>query len=223
MKKFLTAAIFVIISASAAQAQGLRLNGYALYTFDDRVSSFQSNTQRFDGKIKGGLTWGVGAEFMVQPEVGVEVSYYRMDTKAPTNYANPVPKSATFNVDLNWIMLGGTRYFHANPKIEPYAGLMLGAGIINANNPDNGFSQNHSAFAWGFKGGVNIWASERVGLKLQTNLMSMVQAVGGGLFFGTGGASVGVSTFSTLLQFSLGGGLVIKLGGHETTPAKTVR
>ncbi len=58
------------------------------------------------------------------------------------------------------------------------------------------------------KGGVNIWASEKVGLKLQTNLMSMVQAVGGGLFFGTGGASVGVSTFSTLLQFSLGGGLV---------------
>jgi opacity protein-like surface antigen len=223
MKKFLFALLVLIIGGSAAQAQGLRLNGYALYTFDDRVSSFQSNTQRFDGVIKGGLTWGVGAEFMVQPELGVEVSYYRMDTKAPTNYANPLPKSATFNVDLNWIMLGGTKYFGSNPKVEPYAGLMLGAGIVNANNPDNGFSQNHSAFAWGFKGGVNVWASERVGIKLQTNLMSMVQAVGGGLFFGTGGASVGVSAFSTLLQFSLGGGLAIKLGGHETAPAKPVR
>jgi opacity protein-like surface antigen len=223
VKQLFFATIIMVLSASAMQAQGFRLNGYALYTFDDRVSSFQSNTQRFDGKINGGLTWGVGAEFMVQPELGVELSYYRMDTKAPTNYANPLPKSATFNVDLNWIMLGGVKYLKANPKVEPYAGLMLGAGIINANNPDNGFSQNHSAFAWGIKGGVNIWASERVGLKLQTNLMSMVQAVGGGLFFGTGGASVGVSAFSTLLQFSLGGGLAIKLGGNEVAPVKTVR
>ncbi len=222
MKKLLFISL-LILSVSTIQAQGLRLNGYALYTFDDRVSSFQSNTQRFDGVIKGGLTWGVGAEFMVQPELGVEVSYYRMDTKAPTNYANPLPKSATFTLDLNWIMLGGTKYFGANPKVEPYGGFMLGAGIVNASNPDNGFTQNHSAFAWGMKGGVNVWASEKVGIKLQTNLMSMVQAVGGGLFFGTGGASVGVSTFSTLLQFSLGGGLVVKLGGDEASPVKTVR
>jgi hypothetical protein len=222
MKKllFLT---FIILSASAIQAQGLRLNGYALYTFDDAVSSFQSNTQRFDGKIKGGLTWGVGAEFMAQPTLGVEVSYYRMDTKGPVNFVNPLPGSATLDVALNWIMLGGNKYFGANPKVEPYAGFMLGAGIVDVRNPDNGNTQGSTEFAWGIKGGVNIWATEKVGLKLQTNLMSMVQAVGGGLFFGTGGASVGVSTFSTLLQFSLGGGLVIKLGGNETAPVKNTR
>jgi hypothetical protein len=222
MKKllFLT---FIILSASAIQAQGLRLNGYALYTFDDAVSSFQSNTQFFDGKIRGGLTWGVGAEFMAQPTLGVEVSYYRMDTKAPVNFFNNGPKSATLDVALNWIMLGGNKYFSVNPKVEPYAGFMLGAGIIDVRNPDNGNTQGSTEFAWGIKGGVNVWASERVGLKLQTNLMSMVQAVGGGLFFGTGGASVGVSTFSTLLQFSLGGGLVFKLGGNQAAPAKTVR
>ncbi|MGL6268274.1 MAG: outer membrane protein, partial [Chitinophagaceae bacterium] len=164
-------------------------------------------------------------EFMVRPDMGVELSYYRMDTEAPINYVNvnPIPKFTTFNVDLNWIMLGGVKYFKANPKIEPYGGFMLGAGIVNANNPDNGISQNSTEFAWGLKGGVNIWATEKIGLKLQTNLMSMVQAVGGGLFLGSGGASVGVSAFSTLLQFSLGGGLVIKLGGDEPNPAKTVR
>ena len=214
---------FILVSATAIQAQGIRLNGYALYTFDDAVSSFQSNTQRFDGKIKGGLTWGVGAEFMVQPELGVEVSYYRMDTKGPVNFVNPLPGSATLDIALNWIMLGGNKYFVVNPKVEPYAGFMLGAGIVDVRNPDNGNTQGSTEFAWGLKGGVNIWASEKVGLKLQTNLMSMVQAVGGGLFFGTGGASVGVSTFSTLLQFSLGGGLVIKLGDNGSSPVKTTR
>jgi Outer membrane protein beta-barrel domain len=222
MKKLLYL-MFLIVSASTIQAQGIRLNGYALYTFDDAVSSFQSNTQYFDGKIKGGLTWGVGAEFLPRPTLGVEVSYYRMDTKAPVNFFNNGPKSATLDVALNWIMLGGNKYFGANPKVEPYAGFMLGAGIVDVRNPDNGNSQGSTEFAWGLKGGVNIWASEKVGLKLQTNLMSMVQAVGGGLFFGTGGASVGVSTFSTLLQFSLGGGLVIKLGDNGASPAKTTR
>ena len=222
MRKLLYVTI-LILSVSSTQAQGLRLNGYALYTFDDAVSSFQSNTQFFDGKIKGGLTWGVGAEFMAQPTLGVEVSYYRMDTKGPVNFFNNGPKSANLDVALNWIMLGGNKYFGANPKVEPYAGFMLGAGIIDVRNPDNGNTQGSTEFAWGIKGGVNVWASEKVGIKLQTNLMSMVQAVGGGLFFGTGGASVGVSTFSTLLQFSLGGGLVFKLGGDAASPAKTVR
>ncbi len=222
MKKLLFIT-FLIVSASAIQAQGIRLNGYALYTFDDAVSSFQSNTQYFDGKIRGGLTWGVGAEFMPQPTLGVEVSYYRMDTKAPVNFFNNGAKSATLDVALNWIMLGGNKYFGANPKVEPYAGFMLGAGIVDVRNPDNGNSQGSTEFAWGLKGGVNVWASEKVGLKLQTNLMSMVQAVGGGIFLGTGGASVGVSTFSTLLQFSLGGGLVIKLGDNQPGPAKTTR
>jgi opacity protein-like surface antigen len=224
MKKFLFALIVLIIGSSAAQAQGFRLNGYALYTFDDQVSSFQSNTQYFEGKIKGGLTWGVGAEFLVRPELGVELSYYRMDTKAPTTFFDNGVKNATLDVALNWIMLGGVGYLKLNnPKVEPYGGFMLGAGIIDVKNPNNGRTQGSTEFAWGLKGGINIWATDKVGIKLQSNLMSMVQAVGGGLFFGTGGASVGVSTFSSLLQFSLGGGLVIKLGGDEASPAKTVR
>jgi len=224
MKKFLFALIVLIIGGSAAQAQGFRLNGYALYTFDDRVESFQSNTQYFEGKINGGLTWGVGAEYLVRPDLGIEVSYYRMDTKAPTTFFNNGVKSANLDVALNWIMLGGVGYLKLkNPKVEPYGGLMLGVGIIDVKNPDNGRTQGSTEFAWGFKGGINIWATDRVGIKLQTNLMSMVQAVGGGLFFGTGGASVGVSTYSSLLQFSLGGGLAFKLGGNEVAPVKTVR
>ena len=38
--------------------------------------------------------------------------------------------------------------------------------------------------------------------------------MGGGLYFGTGGAGAGVSTYSSYYQFNLGGGLVFKLGGR---------
>jgi hypothetical protein len=212
MKKLLIVFLIVFISASSVKSQGFRLNGYALYTFDDKVDSYYSNTQYFEGKIQGGLTWGIGAEFMIKPEYGLEVSYYRMDTKAPTTYYNLGVKNATFDVALNWIMLGGVRYLKTNSKFEPYGGLMLGVGIIDTENPLNGNQQSSTEFAWGMKGGTNIWVTDKIGLKLQANLMSMVQAVGGGLYFGTGGGGAGVSAYSSLLQFSIGGGLAIKLG-----------
>jgi len=216
MKKFLIASLIIFVSASSAQAQGVRLNGYALYTFDDKVDSYYSNTQYFDGKIQGGLTWGIGAEFMIKPEYGLELSYYRMDTKAPTTFYNNGVKNATLDVALNWIMLGGSRYMKlANPKIEPYGGLMLGVGIVDTENPANGNTDGATKFAWGLKGGLNFWASDKIGIKLQTNLMSMTQAIGGGLYFGTGGVSAGATGYSSLLQFSLGGGLTFKLGGNK--------
>jgi len=39
-----------------------------------------------------------------------------------------------------------------------------------------------------------------------------VQSVGDGFYFGTGGAGAGVSTYSSMLQFALRGGLTFKLG-----------
>jgi hypothetical protein len=74
-------------------------------------------------------------------------------------------------------------------------------------------SDNAAKFAWGVRGGANLYPGgdkARVGLKLQVGLVSPVQAVGGGLFFGTGGAGAGITTFSTMTQFALGGGLVFR-------------
>jgi hypothetical protein len=65
-----------------------------------------------------------------------------------------------------------------------------------------------SKFAWGLKAGAIVWATPKFGVKLQAQLLSVAQSVGGGVFFGTGGASAGVSTYSSIYQFSLGGGLV---------------
>jgi hypothetical protein len=61
--------------------------------------------------------------------------------------------------------------------------------------------------------------SEKVGIKLTAQLQSAVQSMGGGFFIGTGGVSAGVSSFSSLMQFGLGTGLVFKLGGTSPAPA----
>ena len=95
----------------------------------------------------------------------------------------------------------------------------LGVALINSKDPADNRSKSSTNFAWQLRGGAIIWATEKVGVKLQAQLQSAVQSVGGGVYFGTGGAGAGVSTFSTLLQFGLGGGLVFNFDKSAAKPA----
>lgn len=201
----------VLVLQKPAFTPGLRLNGYTFYAFDDKVDSYYSSSEYFNGKIKGGFQWGGGLEYMMSPGQGIELSYLRLDTNAPIEYYKGGIQFTTFDLATNYIMLGGNRYFPNGGKVEPYAGLQAGVAVFNVKNPDNGNSDNATKFAWGVKAGLNIWATDMVGLKIQTGLLSAVQAAGGGLYFGTGGVGAGVNTYSTFYQFYIGGGLTFNL------------
>jgi len=213
MKKLLTIALLLTGSYLFAQTgASVRLNGYALYAFDDNnVDSYYSDTDYFDGKFEGGFQYGGGLEVLPAPAIGVEISYLRLDSKAPMEYYNDGIQYTDFDLAQNWLFLGFNKYLPVNPKLEPFAGIQLGMDILNVENPDNGNTGSATKFAWGIKAGAHVWVNEKVGLKLQLGLMSAVQAMGGGVYFGTGGAGAGISGFSTYYQFNLGGGLVFKL------------
>jgi len=189
----------------------IRVNAYTFYAFDDKVDSYYSSDEYYRGKIEGGFQWGAGLEYIISPGQGIEVSYLRLDTKAPMEYYKNGIQFSNFDVATNYVMIGGNRYFPLGGQIEPFVGAQVGLGIFSVDNPDNGNSRNGTKFAWSIKAGVNLWASERVGLKLQTGLISAVQAVGGGLYFGTGGVGGGLETYSSFYQFYIGGGLSFDL------------
>jgi hypothetical protein len=215
MKKLLI--VCLLSGFYSTQAQNVRLNGYAMYVFDDKVDNYATSSSYFNAKIKGGLQWGAGLEYMVQEVNGIELIYLRQDTKAPVTYWDNGDKSGEFDLAINWLMLAFNRYQRfSNEKIEGYGGLELGAAFFDVTNPNTGDSRNATKFAWGIRLGLNIYASEKFGIKLQTGLTSAVQGVGGGLYFGTGGAGAGATTYSSMLQFGLGGGIVVPFGGGTT-------
>jgi len=202
----------VVVVQQHSFTPGLRLNVYTMYAFDDRVDSYYSSTDYYNGTIKGGFQWGGGLEYMMIPQQGIELSYLRLDSKANlTNYSSLVSDRYNLDVASNYMMIGSNRYFGMNSKVEPYAGFNVGWAHYNVQNTDNNNSGTADKFAWGAKLGVNIWASDKVGIKIQTGLNSAVQGAGGGLYFGTGGAGAGVSTYSTLYQFYIGGGLTFNM------------
>ena len=202
--------MFVCLCVKQVAAQGLRLNAYTGYVFDDKVNSYYSATSYYDGQIKGGFRWGGGLEYMLE-NVGIELCYLRQDTKASLNYWDVIQRHGDFDLGANWLLLGANGYKKtANGKFEPYGGGKLGVCFFDVKNPNNGNSGNGTKFAWMLQLGSNIWFNESIGLKVQADLISAVQSVGGSVYFGTGGGGAGVASYSTMLQFGLGGGLVFR-------------
>ena len=215
MKRIVYLTIILLSASIGGFAQEFRLNGYANYVFDDQVDGYYSSTSFYDGTIKGGLLWGGGLEFKIHENYALELLYYRQDTEAPVTYFDYLSnqtKKANLDLANNYIMLGGARSMKLdNERIEPYGGLLLGMAIVDGSNPETNFSESRTKFAWGARLGMNIWMSDAVGIKLQAMMLSISQGSGGGLYFGTGGAGAGVSTYSSVFQFALGGGLTFRL------------
>ncbi len=215
MKKkiFLVLLIGISIQVSAQKA---RINGYTSYVFDDGFDSYYDANNYYTGKVQGGFQWGIGVEYMLQEFYCLELKYLQQNTIAPTTYQGGVGtnvKNENFDLNLGYLLLGGERHY-AKPgkKIEGYAGLSIGIAFLGVTNPSNGNKGNATKFAWGARLGGNIWASQRLGLKVQAELLSIAQGFGGGLYFGTGGVGAGVSTYSSIYQFVLGGGITFKVG-----------
>jgi hypothetical protein len=213
MKKFIML-VFVIMAIfiSSARSQNFRLNGYSLYALDDNIETTNGNYY-YNGTVKANLLWGIGLEFNPVKDYGIEIAYFREDTDVPSNYSTGIITDRTFKVGANYIMLGGNRYLRLrNSSIEPFAGALFGLAILENKDPLVGAPSSTTKFAWELRTGMNIMATPQIGLKLQLQLLSAVQGVGGGLFLGPGGASTGLGTYSTMLQFGIGGGITFKFG-----------
>jgi hypothetical protein len=197
-------------------AQEKRLNLYGGYVFDDSFDAYYDYYNYLNGKIKGGFQYGAGLEFMVKPDYGVELLYIGQSTTAPVHYYYTgyfAEKSTIIDLSLNWALLAGTRYADSNNgKFQGYGSFMLGALFASASSKENGLSESGTKFGWGLRLGGNVWLSDKIGLKIQGQLLSAVQSIGGSLYLGTGGAGAGVSTYSSMLQCTVGGGLVFRFG-----------
>ena len=217
MKKTIILIAFILLSGLSF-GQGLRVNTYAGYVFPDSFDNYYTANSYVQGRFDDGFRWGVGLEYAIPGNRAIELQYKRQDTFAPTTYRDPSIggggiNTSNFEVGINWVMVNFTNYFPINDTVEPFVGGGLGMGIFNIRNPDNGNKSNSTKFSWNIRGGSNFWVSESIAIRLQASLFSAVQSVGGGFFFGTGGSSAGVSTYSTMLQFGFDGGLVFRFPG----------
>lgn len=194
--------------------QHARLNFYGAYTFDDGFDVVNDANTFYNGTIKGGLQWGAGLEYLFNKQSSAEILWLHRSTTVPANFkfgSNTQLRSETFDLKHDFIMLSGDGHFGGGGKAEGYAGIMAGVLISNLEAPSLGKSSNNTNFAWGGRVGTNIWFSPKLGLKLQALILSASRATGGDYYWSWYGP-IYLTEYSTVWQFSLGGGLAFKLG-----------
>jgi hypothetical protein len=195
MKKLvLIVGIFLVALVAKAQNQGdIGLNLYGGYTFDDKISD-----NAYSLKFKGAFQYGLGAEFYIRPNKSIELKYLRMDSDAVFTQPQPLGVREG-NVGINYILVGGNNYFQTgNPKVQPYLGLDIGVGWLNAE------TGSHTGFAWDFKAGVKIKTSDSTALKLQGYFQTIWASYGGDTYLYPGWGTVYYPENSSLYQFGLG-------------------
>ena len=163
-------------------------------------------------KVDDSGMFGITVGYEARPNYMVEVTYINMSTelRIRDRIASP-SESRLSDMNVDWFMLGGTRYF-GNDKVKPFFGGQLGLSVFSPSDVDRDIAprglDSITKFSFGFKGGVVVMFSERVGINLQGNILFPVQW--GGFYIGTSGS--GINTGTTIVMGGFSGGLVFRLG-----------
>lgn len=199
------ATLFMLIGVAVLAQPTVTLMTFESYTFADKF-----DTEYGSGKVQDGFQWGVGLEIGMNEETAIEIIYQNLNTTAYYDgYAVNGFERYSGSLNVNYAMIGGTRYMPINEKISGFGTLDLGVGWFV---PEESLSsETVTKFSWGGRLGLRFMASEKVSLRIHTQLLSPVQWAGGGFYFGTGGSGAGVTTGSTVYQFNLGGSLNFRL------------
>jgi opacity protein-like surface antigen len=201
MKKTIVLSVVLFFIMAAGYSQHLSVNAFGGYTFRDKINFSNAYTY-----INAGGMWGASIEGVNAQGTGLEILYQYQSTSTPTTIYIP---SQTFssNTIISYLLLNFEQYYTNNPKIQPYGGLGLGAAFYKS---DYQGSTSETKFAWDIKAGVKFQMSSSVGLKIGAQLLSSSQATGTAFYYG-----YVYTTYATILQFGLTGGLVFDFGGHK--------
>ncbi len=205
MKKLILLLTIFICLAKMSQAQTVELTPFGGYVFAGTMNGDYGNIRFRDNAQYGGML-----SFAISRVMDVDLLYNRSDTKGEISYLNAINniKYEEVPLSINYMHVGFTKNFRVNPKVSPFVGFNLGACLMAPKDTyvDQWF------FSVGVNAGAKIYFSKRVGLRLQAQGMIPVQGTAFSMFVGTGGASSGVSVYSTLFQFGFTGGLIFRLG-----------
>ena len=173
----------------------------------------------YDGymKLKSSGHFGVTVDFDVNP-IGAQVeliyAFQNADLNFKDYYFFPYETYITqFNV--HHIQAGFIQNFNYDESFRPFAGISAGVVVFDPQyNKNNGGIPdydpgNRTKFEFGFTGGAKYFFTDRIGVRLQAQLL--VPLEWGGIYYGSGGGGIYTSG-GTLLQLNFTGGLIFRLG-----------
>ena len=203
MKKLFIVFSLICLSFSQLKAQDVEITPFTGYTFQ---SGFNISGGR--AFLGDGQNWGGMLGFSLNEALEVELGYSYLGTNAVARSVN-LQENIDISAQVHYATIGVNRLFPTSEKMTFFAGAKMGTGTLAF--PDGEY-RNITRFSAGFQGGMKYFASDRLGIRLQANLMMPILAVGTSLWWSPGaGTSVGLTGWSPIAQFGFTGGLTFRL------------
>jgi hypothetical protein len=193
-----------------AQERKIELTPTISYMWAGSYHTIDGDISLEDGTQYGGI---IG--YPVAPQVRLEFFYATLSSRT-TFVPYYVGKPSTLDgldipINVHYFQLGGVHYIDKG-KVQPFIGIAAGAVLFHPKEDRyQGYTlQDSWNFAMSAIGGLTISVSDAVGLRLQGRLLLPLYFSGGGIWVGTGGASVGVSAGVPIVQGDVGAGITIR-------------
>jgi hypothetical protein len=181
--------------------------------------NFGASTSYYPGeiKIKGDFTYGGELDFYMDDYTSVQLGYtHAVGQLRLTDYSVGIGNTAYGNVNQNYFLISGMRYFMSG-NVQPYGKFGMGMAyyrLVDIDSQSNYKPIDDDAyrFAIEFGLGVKVMINDRIGIDAHVRALAPISYGGVGIGVGTGGASAGVYGGSTFISGDVGGGLVFRLG-----------
>ncbi len=186
-------------------------------------SMWGGNIELINGKLRTGTggSWGFALDVPVRPGMWLEATYNRQESSLDWDERGGGTEKLT-NMTANFWHLGTIRALTPpGGAIMPYVQGSLGATYlvpeasqvtIDGSTYDiDSITKFSIAFGVGFKS--YFGEAKKFGLRGSFKVISTLFNSSGGVYFGTGGAGLGISG-SGIWQYEAAGGLTVKFGGR---------
>ncbi len=140
----------------------------------------------------------------------LQLMYNRQDTRMELKEYPSGTRKELFDLSIEYWQLGVVREVPIqSKKITPYG--VVGLGAANFNPVGTEYS-NEWFFSAHFGGGLKMILSDALGIRLQARALLPFSYSGGSFWCGSGGCSVGIGSYSSIIQFDFTAGIIIAFG-----------
>lgn len=200
MKKNLLAFVLFLAIALGAQAQKVEITPQFGYQVGAKYN-YYGGYVKLKGSEQYGLTFGINAT----EDITVEFMWAQQNSEVSVKDFQFYPRETDLtDVVVNHYQIGAIHMFGYSDA-RPFVGLSAGWSTFS---PDLDRYDGTTTFTLGLTGGLKYFFTDRVGIRIQSQLLMPVSW--GGVYVGSGGG--GVTAGGSILQLNFSGGLIIGLG-----------
>jgi len=192
-----TLAIFVSVSMHAQKVEITPQYGYQVGAKYNYYGGYL--------KLKASDQYGVTVGVNPNDDISVEFMWAQQNTTMSIQDYIAYPQETNLSdIVVNHYQIGAIHMFGYSDA-RPYAGLSMGWSTFN---PEKERYNSTTTFTIGLSGGFKYFFTDRIGIRIQSQLLMPISW--GGVYIGGGGGAV--TAGGSILQLNFSGGLIIGLG-----------